>query len=68
MRADEKRGALPVEWAFVVHVRPGALPEEGRIAGRVEHVASGRSEQFDSLPDLLDFLGRVLRDLRDDGE
>jgi hypothetical protein len=65
MRADERRGALPVEWAFVVHLRPGTLPEEGRVAGRVEHVASGRSEHFDSLPVLLAFLGRVLRDLRD---
>ena len=66
--ADETRRALPVEWAFVVHLRPEALPEEGRIAGRVEHVASGRSEHFGSLPELLAFLGRVLRSLREDVE
>lgn len=57
-----------MEWAFVVHFRPGAVPEEGRMAGRVEHVVSGRSEHFGSLPDLLDFLGRVLRDLHHDVE
>jgi hypothetical protein len=66
MPTDETRSALPVSWAFVVHLRPGALPEEGRVAGRVEHVASGRSEQFGSLRELLAFLGRVLSTLRDD--
>jgi hypothetical protein len=68
MPTDETRSALPVEWAFVLHLRPGALPEEGRMAGRVEHFASGRSEHFGSLPELLAFLGRVLRSLREDVE
>ncbi len=68
MPADETKSALPVECAFVVHVRPGALPEEGRMAGRVEHAASGRSERFEALPEMLAFLGRVLRDLREDAE
>ena len=68
MPADETRSALPAEWAFVVQLRPGALPEEGRMAGRVEHVASGRSEHFESLPELLAFLGRTVRDIREDVE
>jgi len=68
MPGDETRSALPVEWAFVVHLRPGAVPEEGLMAGRVEHVASGRSEHFGSLPELLAFFGRVLRNLREDVE
>jgi hypothetical protein len=68
MPADETKSALPVECAFVVHLRPGGAPEEGRMAGRVEHVASGRSERFESLPEMLAFLGRVLRDLREDAE
>jgi hypothetical protein len=55
-------------WAFVVHLRPGALPEEGLVAGRVEHIVSGRSEQFGSLAELLAFLGRALRNLGDDAE
>jgi hypothetical protein len=66
MPADETRTTLPAEWAFVVHLRPGALPEEGRMAGRVEHVASGRSVLFGSLPELVAFLGRTLRNLRED--
>ena len=59
--ANETRRALPVERAFVVHLRPEALPEEGLLVGRVEHVVSGRSEHFDSLPGLLAFLGRTVR-------
>jgi len=69
MAANEKRDALPVECAFVVHLRPGALPEEGRrMVGRVEHFASGRREDFGSLPELLAFLGRVLKSRREDLE
>lgn len=68
MAASDRRDALPMECAFVVHVRPGAVPEKGRMAGRVEHFASGRREEFGSLPELLAFLGRVLRSLRQDVE
>ena len=66
MPADETRSMLPTEWLFVVHLRPGALPEEGRMAGRVEHVASGRSVLFWSLPELVASLGRTPRNLRED--
>ena len=68
MAANEKHDALPVECAFVVHLRPGAVPEEGRMVGRVEHFASGRREDFGSLPELLAFLGRVLKSRREDVE
>jgi hypothetical protein len=67
MPADETRKALHVERAFVVHLRPEALPEEGRMAGRVEHFASGRNEHFGSLAELLAFFARVLRSSREDG-
>jgi hypothetical protein len=46
----------------------GAVPEQGQMAGRVEHVASGRSEHFGSLPELLAFFGQVLRNLQEDVE
>jgi hypothetical protein len=68
MPTDETRNALPVERVFIVRLHPGALPEMGRVAGRVEHFASGRSERFGSLPELLVFLGRVLKNLEHDGE
>ena len=44
-----------------MHLAVGGAPEEGRLVGRVEHVVSGRSEHFDSLPELLAFLGRSVR-------
>jgi hypothetical protein len=66
MPADETQSALPVTWAFVVHLRPTSRPEEGQVAGRVEHVASGRSERFGSLTELLAILGAMLRALEDD--
>ena len=68
MPAREARNALPADGAFVVHFRPGALPEEGRMTGRAEHVASGRTEDFGSLSELVAFLGRVLKSLREDAE
>jgi len=68
MQSPERAKALPAECAFVVHLRPGALPEEGRMSGRVEHFASGRNEDFGSLPELLAFLGRVLKSLGSSGE
>ena len=65
MPLDETQSALPSTWAFVVHLRPGARPDAGRMAGRVEHVASGRSAHFESLPEMLAFVGRVLSSLQD---
>ena len=65
MPADETRSTLLAEWAFVMHLRPGALFAEGRVAGRVEHIASGRSGHFESLPELVAFLGRILGTLRE---
>lgn len=68
MAADETRSALPLTWAFVVHLRPGAFPKEGLVAGRVEHIVSGRSEHFRSLPEMLAFMGRVPTALEDEAE
>lgn len=54
--------ALPAERAFVLQFRTEAEIEQGPFTGRVEHVASGQAARFDSLEDLLGFLGRVLRE------
>ena len=37
---------------------------EKRVAGRVEHVASGQSTHFVSLEELLAFMGQVLTTVR----
>ena len=51
---------LSVHWAFVVHFRTDTDITQERITGRVEHVVSGQSTHFDSLEELLTFMGRVL--------
>jgi hypothetical protein len=46
--------ALSVHRTFVVQLHAGAA--DGRYSGRVEHVVSGRTLQFSSLEDLLEFM------------
>jgi len=46
--------------AFVVQFRAETAVEQGRFAGRVEHVVSGQAAQFQSLEELLAFIARVL--------
>jgi hypothetical protein len=46
--------------AFVVQLREQADVEQGRWAGRVEHVTWGRATHFQSLGELLAFVVRVL--------
>jgi hypothetical protein len=58
------KAPLSVQWAFVVHFRLSTNITQGRIAGRVEHVVSGQSTQFDSLEELLAFMARVLVSVR----
>ena len=54
--------------AFVLHLDVDADPGAGVLRGRAEHVVSGRAGHFASLPELLAFLDRVLRDGTDDTE
>jgi hypothetical protein len=58
------KASLSVHWAFVVHFRLSTNIAQGRIEGRVEHVVSGQSTHFDSLEELLAFMGRVLASVR----
>lgn len=51
--------------AFVVQFRVGAGEEPGRFAGRVEHVVSGHATRFRSLEELVGFVRRVLREVRE---
>ena len=50
--------------AFVIQFMADADIESGRLAGRVEHVASSKAAHFHTLDELLVFLGRVLTDVR----
>jgi hypothetical protein len=55
-----RSSALPVDRAFVVQFSPETSPADGRLGGRAEHVHSGRSARFESLDQLLAFVGQVL--------
>lgn len=48
----------PSHRAFVVKL--SAAPDPARVAGRVEHVASGESARFEALEELGAFLARTL--------
>jgi hypothetical protein len=48
--------------AFVVQFRTDTDFTIGRVAGRVEHVASGRTAHFQSAHELLSVFARVLND------
>jgi len=60
----EDLGPLSVHYAFVVHFRTNSAVTQGRVAGRVEHVASGQATHFASLEELLAFIARVLATVR----
>jgi hypothetical protein len=54
---------LPPDRAFVLHIDARVQLPRRRIAGRVEHVTSGRVAHFASLQELVTFLATVLRRL-----
>jgi hypothetical protein len=60
----ERLAPLSVYHAFVVHFRTNSDVAHGRIAGRVEHVASGQVTHFSSLEELLAFMAQVLATVR----
>lgn len=60
----ERLAPLSVHRAFVVHFRTNSDVTQGRMAGRVEHVASGQATHFASLEELLAFIDRVLANVR----
>ena len=51
---------LSVTRAFVVQLRADTVVEQGHLAGRVEHVVSGQTTDFEALETLLAFMARVL--------
>jgi len=59
-----ERSPLSPHRAFVVQFRAETAVEQGRFAGRVEHVVSGQAAQFQSLAELVAFMGRVLATVR----
>ena len=56
----EKPLELSVQRSFVVQFDAQTRIEQGRMAGRVEHVVSGRATCFHALEALLNFVAQVL--------
>ena len=63
-RDQEEQAPLSVHCEFVVHFRTSTDIAQGQIAGRVEHVVSGRATHFASSEELLAFIARVLTTVR----
>ncbi len=64
LQDTERLAPLSIHRAFVVHFRTNSDVTHGRVAGRVEHVASGQAMHFASLEELLAFIARVLTTVR----
>jgi hypothetical protein len=58
-RAGDDR-PLPAARAFVVQLRGEAEVARGHWVGRIAHVVSGRTAHFETLPELVAFIERVL--------
>ena len=57
----ERRPAFAPTQAFVVQFGRETAVDTGRMAGRVEHVVSGKVARFRSLEERVAFLTEVLR-------
>jgi hypothetical protein len=59
---------LPPWKAFVVQLTNDTTPDSGTVAGRVEHLGSGRRERFSSGKELLATLLRLLEEAEPGGK
>jgi hypothetical protein len=54
--------------ALVVQFRSESILGEGPLAGRMEHVASGRTAIFHSRNELLDVLDQMVKEVRSEAQ
>lgn len=62
-KLDRSPKNLP-DWVFVVQFCDPAEARSAPFAGRAEHVMSGQSTGFEKPEELIDFFGRVMRQLK----
>lgn len=62
-RTVELPAVLSAQAAFIVHVTGSEPGTSNAIAGRVEHVTSGRSLRFRSAAELTEFMQQALMGL-----
>jgi hypothetical protein len=53
------QASYPQAQSFVLKLHRDAAPAEGRLIGRLEHVASGRQFNFNSAEELIACLAKV---------
>jgi hypothetical protein len=56
---SEERPRLSPQAAFVVQLAADSSIDAGEVAGRIEHMATGTSEPFATLEELLRFMKRL---------
>jgi len=61
----EQSSPFTPEQAFVVQFGRDTAVATGRMAGRVEHVVSGKVARFQSLDELVAFMTEVLREIEE---
>ena len=59
-RDSQNKRPLSPHWSFVIQLREGTSLEPDQFFGRIEHVTSGRATRFESLPEILAFMEKVL--------
>jgi hypothetical protein len=63
VKSDQSPKNSPAR-VFVVQFRDPEEPRSARFAGRAEHVMSGQSTGFETPEELVDFFGRVMKQLK----
>lgn len=51
-----------MRYAFVLRIAPDSDFDNGRLVGRVEEVDTGRELKFRSVPELVAFLSKCVKD------
>lgn len=59
----EQNPSFAPSQAFVVQFGRETIVDTGHMAGRVEHVVSGKGARFQSLDELIAFMIEVLREI-----
>lgn len=56
--------SYPTQGGYVLKLHRDARPEQGQLRGRLEHIASGATAEFDSAQALVDWLARHAAELQ----
>jgi rhodanese-related sulfurtransferase len=59
-KSEENVPLLPANRAFVIQLSTDTEVSQGRLAGRIEHIVSGQIAHFQSIDELLAFIGHLL--------